>query len=164
MSLFGLWKTSGVGKGAKTPPDAVLSPTGLMEATIAANLALGGPESPLQASETRLRTIRACEPAEKPLRLSEAELFRICELYGRAILIEICKSPAQFGFDVSIHSVSDYYDRAAWMQREFWEALQLANGDLSEVTDPTASVWRTAAELTQLDWKARKGEADGEAS
>jgi hypothetical protein len=161
MSLFGLWKTSGVGKGAETPPDAVLNPTGLMEETIAANLALGGPESPLQASETRLSVIRACEPAETPLRLSEAELFRLCELYGRAVLVEICKSPKKFGLEGENIPLDVLYREACALQAQFWEALELANGDLGEVTDPTAPVWRTAAELTQLDWKARKGETDG---
>lgn len=160
MNLFGLWKTSGVGKGAETPPDAPRIVTELMRETIAANMALGGPESPLQASEARLRVIRACEPPETPLRLSEAELFRLCELYGRAILIEICKTPKKFGLQEGNLSIGDIEQEARILQAQFWEALELANGDIGEVTDPTAPVWRTAAELTQLDWRTREGGTD----
>jgi hypothetical protein len=78
-------------------------------------------------------------------------------------LIEICKNPSHFGFNSRDHSISNYYAQAAGMQREFWEALQIEGGNLENVADPTAPVWKVAAMLTQLDWVAndRKEAANG---
>lgn len=110
---------------------------------------------PVQAEEPTAEVVQLPDRRETPVRLSEAELFRLCELYGRAILIEICKNPSHFGFDSQNHSISNYYAQAAGMQRQFWEELQLENGNLENVADPAAPVWRVAAMLTQLDWAAR---------
>jgi hypothetical protein len=112
-------------------------------------------QSAVQPQGPQLSVVGAEKPPEGLLWASDAELERLCDLYGRAILIEICKNPSHFGLDEENDSLHTLFGQARHMQAEFWEALNLAGGDITEVTDATAAVWRTAAELTALDWTAR---------
>jgi hypothetical protein len=176
MSIFDRWRTRADEKGGNSPLTAPLAAVGLQEAVIAANLAHPASQTdtrlydaslyavqnaaypraePAEAQESPPPVVQPPEPEIDPLRLSEAELDRLCALYGRAILIEICKNPSHFGLSAENDSITDFYRQACATQAEFWEALRIANGDLTEVTDPTAAVWRTAAELTALDWTSR---------
>lgn len=169
MNIFRRWTSRADGKGEISPRTASLGSMGLQEAVIVANLA-----HPAAQGDTRLygaamadaqmaaypqgpqlSVVDAEKPPERPLRLSEAELERLCDLYGRAILIEICKNPSHFGLDEENDSLNTLFRQARLMQAEFWEALNSAGGDITEVADPSAAVWRTAADLTALDWTAR---------
>jgi hypothetical protein len=126
----------------------------------AAKAASTASQEAVQAPED-FQAVTVTQTREAATRPSELEEERLWQLFGRAILIEVCKRPEIFGLKSESSSLLELYTVARGLQRSFWETLKLAEGDLSMAVDPTLPVWRTAARLTELDWKRVEAEAGG---
>lgn len=88
-----------------------------------------------------------------PMALGEVEISALCSVYGRAILIHICRDPRTFGFNPETDGLWDFSLKATSYAEKLGEAIRANGGVLAGVTDPAMPVWRTAAKLTTIDAK-----------